>query len=75
MPRMSGLELLQWVKQHELRKSTPFFMLSSSDIPEDIEQAFDWGVQDYQVKPHESRALVGIVESWMRRCATKVPSP
>ena len=31
MPRMSGLELLEWVKRQDQLSKIPFFVLSSSD--------------------------------------------
>jgi CheY-like chemotaxis protein len=72
MPRMNGLELLQWLRKHPTRKTTPFFMLSSSDLARDVKQALKEGVQDYQVKPRESRTLVRILAGWVDVCASPV---
>lgn len=44
MPRKTGFEVLEWVKQNQkpLRR-IPIVIVSSSDNPADINRAYNWG--------------------------------
>ena len=64
MPRMNGLELLQWVRLQPLLKRIPFILLSSSSLASDINLAYDQGVSSYLVKPNALDDLVQIL-SWV----------
>jgi two-component system response regulator len=61
MPRMSGLEFLEWVRQRETLKRVPFVMLSSSNLERDVEAARRLGADAYKVKPSDYSALVSLV--------------
>ena len=47
MPGMTGLDLLQWVREHHVFDSVPIVMWSSSDDPRDIERSARLGAQCY----------------------------
>jgi CheY-like chemotaxis protein len=47
MPGMTGLDLLEWVREHTLFNSVPVVMWSSSDDPRDLERAARMGAQCY----------------------------
>ncbi|MGB3798173.1 MAG: response regulator [Lewinella sp.] len=70
MPGMSGLELLEKLKQSERTKNLPIIMMSSSDEPQDIARAYDCGANGYMVKPNrfqDLRELVGSINSfWIK---------
>jgi CheY-like chemotaxis protein len=51
MPRLSGIELLFWVKQQEGLNGVPFLILTSSRHDKDFKAAQELGVDDYMVKP------------------------
>jgi len=51
MPRLSGFEVLGWLKSHPTFKSTPTIVLSSSDLQSDIDKAYGLGANAYLVKP------------------------
>ncbi len=57
MPRMDGLQLLQWVRGQPRFEPVPFVLLSSSDFERD--RAESLGADDYFVKPasHQDRLL------------------
>lgn len=61
MPRVSGLEVLSWIRQ-SIGKKLPVFMLSSSSQDRDIQQAIDSGANGYLLKPsnagHLTEALI-----------------
>ena len=51
LPIVSGFEVLRWVRQHPSLKRLPVLILTSSNIPEDINKAYDLGTNSYLVKP------------------------
>ena len=68
MPKASGLEVLEWIRQEPRFKSLPVVILTSSSRPEDREKAHQLGADDYLLKPSDPRNLVQIVESLQARC-------
>jgi CheY-like chemotaxis protein len=69
MPRASGLEVLEWIRDNGELKNVRAVMLTSSDHPSDIETAKRLGAVDYLIKPHDMSSLVKIVreidERWL----------
>lgn len=57
MPRVNGLELLRWMRNHEDYRDTPVCMVTSSDEPKDREAASAYGIEAYCVKPVSVRRL------------------
>lgn len=53
MPKMSGLEVLEYVKSNDLTKKIPVVMLTSSNESPDIEKSYQLGANSYIVKPVE----------------------
>jgi CheY-like chemotaxis protein len=51
MPRMSGLELVRWIKQHNDFRDTPIVVMSSSTDADNAEQFFALGISLYFTKP------------------------
>ena len=56
MPDISGLEVLDWLRQ--LENHTPVLFLTSRDTEEDIVQALAHGADDYLVKPPRQGELL-----------------
>lgn len=63
MPKKSGLEVLEWIRQQPRFESLPVLMLTSSSRPEDMEKARLLGANDYLLKPSNPRELVEVVKS------------
>ncbi len=62
LPRRSGLEVLQWIRQQQSDLSrVPVIMLSSSHHAVDIQRAYQSGVNSYLVKPETSDALLSMM--------------
>ncbi len=62
LPRRSGLEVLQWVRNQKSDVSrVPIVMLSSSHHSVDIQRAYQYGVNSYLVKPETSDALLSMM--------------
>lgn len=62
LPRRSGLEVLQWIREQKSDVSrVPVIMLSSSHHTVDIQRAYQYGVNSYLVKPETSDALLSMM--------------
>jgi CheY-like chemotaxis protein len=74
MPRRSGFEVLEWVKgkPRPLRR-IPIIIVSSSDLPADINRAYELGANAYMIKPMDYRAVEHMFECithyWGLECA------
>jgi CheY-like chemotaxis protein len=70
MPRINGLELLQWVRAQPLLKRIPFILFSSSIQASDVNRAYDHGVSSYLLKPAALDDLVQmlylVTRYWMK---------
>lgn len=53
MPKLTGMELLQLLRQSEQAADIPFIMVTSSSDSEDVQQAISAGVTDYIIKPFQ----------------------
>ena len=61
LPRVSGGEVLQRVKQHEKLRKIPVLVFSSSAADEDIHSAYGAHANGYITKPADNDALANIV--------------
>lgn len=53
LPRTSGLELLEWLRQKPAPlKDLPVIVLTSSRDTDDIDKAYDLGANSYMAKPN-----------------------
>jgi len=74
MPRRSGFEVLEWVKDcSKPLHRIPVVIVSSSEDPADINRAYELGANAYMVKPVQFRAVEHLFESithyWGLECA------
>lgn len=51
MPKVDGLEVLKFFKMHEVYKTIPVVVLTTSSDDKDIERAYKLGANSYIVKP------------------------
>jgi CheY-like chemotaxis protein len=63
MPKRSGLEVLEWVKQRPGLRRIPIVMLTSSNIDSDIARAYDLGANSYLVKPVSHEGLIELTRT------------
>ena len=61
MPRMSGLECLDFIKNSEKWKHIPVVMYSTSENDNDIQKSFASGANSYIVKPYSLSSLESII--------------
>lgn len=64
LPRKSGLEVLQWMREQNTGvERVPVIMLTSSHHAVDIRSAYEVGVNSYLVKPESSEELLRMMMS------------
>ena len=61
MPRMSGLELLAWIREHPQFRVIPTIIMTSSQQDADIEKAYSLGANTYMIKPSSFEELARMV--------------
>lgn len=68
MPRRSGIEVLQWIRNQKNEvASTPVIVFSSSSHGVDINTAYHYGANSYLVKPetsHQLESMLNLVKSY-----------
>jgi CheY-like chemotaxis protein len=57
LPRRSGIEILEWIRQQPGIKRIPVVVLTSSKESPDVERSYDLGVNSYLVKPVNFKRL------------------
>jgi CheY-like chemotaxis protein len=62
MPKVSGFDVLLWIRQHIDPVPFPIIVLSGSSQEEDKARALELGAGAYWVKPAEHSELVQLVE-------------
>ena len=65
MPRMSGLEVLHWLRRRESEAAV--LMLTARDAPADRVTGLDHGADDYLVKPFDFGELLARMRALQRR--------
>lgn len=63
MPKMSGIEVLQWIRGQPELKRTAVLILTSSEKPEDVKTATKTGANGYLVKPTKFEDLKSMVRT------------
>jgi CheY-like chemotaxis protein len=61
MPRLTGFDLLRWIRSHAHLKHTPVVVLSGSASAADVEDAYAAGANSYLEKPLGFDALVDLI--------------
>ena len=63
MPRLDGLGVLRWIRSQQGFSGTAVVILSSSDQPENIRQAYEAGATSFHVKPTSLAELERFVKA------------
>ena len=63
LPRRSGIEVVQWLRDQETLKRIPVVMLTSSQQHRDVNAAYENGVNSYLVKPVEFDGLLQMLRT------------
>ena len=62
LPRLSGLEVLAWIRQQPLVRRLLVVILTSSQESSDLDRAYDLGINSYLVKPVNFQDFVKLIE-------------
>lgn len=62
LPRRSGLEVLEWIRQQPKLRHLLVVVLTSSQENSDLDRAYELGVNSYLVKPVYFQDLVSLIE-------------
>jgi CheY-like chemotaxis protein len=63
MPRLSGFDVLEFVRGQPGLRQLPVVIFSSSDDPGDIRRAYDSGANSYLCKPHSNDDLSALLKA------------
>jgi CheY-like chemotaxis protein len=63
LPRRSGLEVLEWLRQQPKLRRLPVVVLTSSREHVDVNRAYELGANSYLVKPVAFDGLLNMVQS------------
>jgi CheY-like chemotaxis protein len=77
MPRVSGFQVLEWLREHPECRVIPTMIFSSSSQPQDVTRAYQIGANAYFVKPNtleELQEMLQYAYEFWARCA-KPPVP
>jgi CheY-like chemotaxis protein len=83
LPMVHGLDVLKWIRAHKEFKSTVVVIFSSSPLRNDVDMAYDAGVNSFVVKPLTGEQMIQIArlikEYWLESnefpsvCEMKTP--
>ena len=63
MPRVTGFEVLEWIRKRPELRSLIVVVLTSSASHEDISKAYELGANAYLVKPTDTTQLLDILQA------------
>jgi CheY-like chemotaxis protein len=66
MPRMNGIEFLRELRQDPCLRTTPVLVLTSSDNPRDMAEAYQLDISGYLIKPATFQKLVELMVTLTR---------
>ena len=69
LPGLDGMEVLRRLRTNPLYSSIPVIMATAKGNEADRLQGFDFGADDYLVKPFSMMELVARVKSVLKRCS------
>jgi CheY-like chemotaxis protein len=71
LPRVSGFQVLEWMREMPLLERLPVVVLTASENPMDAEHAFNLGARGYFQKPTDFRQYLDIFQRVFHIASTK----
>jgi DNA-binding response OmpR family regulator len=71
MPRMTGVEVCQWLRTADLKPAPHVILLTSKKEPDDIQAGYEAGADDYFIKPFHGDEL----RSRISQVTQRLPEP
>ena len=65
MPRMDGFAACREMRRQPKLRETPIILVTSRGEPQNVEQGFESGCNDYITKPVESQELIQMVNGYL----------
>jgi CheY-like chemotaxis protein len=65
MPKMDGFAACREMRRQEKLKKVPIILVTSRGEPQNVEQGFESGCNDYLTKPIESHELLHMVNGYL----------
>lgn len=62
MPRMTGFDVLKWVRSNKEFRTLPVVVFTASNQEGDIRQAYEMGANSYLVKPVGIHTLIDMIK-------------
>lgn len=62
MPKVSGFQVLEWLRSKPLLDQLPVAIMTSSDHDPHISRAYELGADSYLIKPPDAEALLALVQ-------------
>ena len=62
MPKVSGFEVLEWLRTRSCLTALPVAIMTSSDHDPDVTGAYELGADSYLAKPPDAEALLALVQ-------------
>jgi CheY-like chemotaxis protein len=75
LPGISGFEVLKWIRQQPSLKTLRVAMLTSSDMPQEIQHAYELGVNTFLTKPVDLDKLVEMIKVLHAHWVKHAPAP
>ncbi len=79
MPRRSGLQVLQWIRQQPHLAALPVVIYTSSEDPGDLQQAEALGANEYLIKPSSvgqiAKLIRRLTQRWLSQPGLGSPPP
>jgi CheY-like chemotaxis protein len=70
MPKMTGFDVIQWVREQPTLSALRILVLTSSEELQDVNNAYSLGANSFLVKPHDFEDFMGlsriIRDYWLR---------
>jgi two-component system alkaline phosphatase synthesis response regulator PhoP len=67
LPKISGIEILKWIKANDKIKSTPVIIESAKNDDEDVILGLELGADDYITKPFSPKVLIARIKKVLER--------
>lgn len=61
MPVMNGVQLVRLIRQNPRMRATKIMLCTGAEVPDDVNKAAAAGVDEYIIKPFDSKTLLGKV--------------
>src|SRR5260370_31935702 len=62
MPKVSGFQVLEWLRHQPALQLLPVAIMTSSDHDPHIARAYELGADSYLIKPPDAEALLALVQ-------------